>query len=137
MKVVSCYRASKLAQVSKQLIIKRKNINADNKEKYPYFCYDPVTGKFGIDIESALWIEYMQKRRNTAGYSVEKERLLTNETDDKRVKVDQGNSVDNTALFIKLINVVEESIKEVLKPSQKKMDMVKKRIVEKYRGISE
>ena len=136
MKVVSCYRAAQIAQVSKQLIIKRKNINADNKEKYPYFCYDPVTGKFGIDIESKLWLEYMQKRRNTDGYSVEKERLLTTQTGSNQGGVDHGNTVDNTALFIKLINVVEESIKEILKPSQKKMDMVKKRIVEKYRGLN-
>jgi len=136
MKVVSCYRAAQIAQVSKQLIIKRKNINAGNKEKYPYFCYDPVTGKFGINIESHVWLEYMQKRQNTAGYDVDNERLLTNKTDDKRGGVDHQNTVDNTALFIKLINVVEESIKEILKPSQKKMDMVKKSIVDKYRGLN-
>ena len=128
MKVVSCYRAAQIAQVSRQLIIKRKKINADNKSKYLYFCYDPVKGNFGIDIESKLWLEYMQKRRNTLGYSVEKERLLTNKTDDKQGGVDQGNSVDESAI----IDIVVSAIKEILKPSAKDMNRLLKLIDRKY-----
>ena len=131
MKVVSCYRAAQIAQVSRQLIIKRKKINADNKSKYLYFCYDPVKGNFGIDIESKLWLEYMQKRRNTLGYSVEKERLLTNKTDDNQGVVDQGNDVrfNNLLLATKMI------LEERLKLKKKEIDKLLFSIGERFEGM--
>ncbi len=135
MKVVSCYRAAQIAQVSKQLIIKRKKINADNKSKYLYFCYDPVSGKFGIDIESKLWLSYMQKRRNTAGYSVEKERLLTIGTDDNRGVVDQGNDADNDDRFNRLLSAVVVEIKNTFKPSKEKLDGLLQRISNRFEGM--
>ena len=131
MKVVSCYRAAQIAQVSKQLIIKRKKINADNKTKYLYFCYDPVSGNFGIDIESKLWLAYMQKRRNTIGYSMEKERLLTNKTDDKQGIVDQDNDVQ----FNNLLLAVKIVIEEKFKLKKKEIDKLLFAIGERFEGM--
>ena len=131
MKVVSCYRAAKIAQVSKQLIIKRKKINADNKSKYIYFCYDPINGNFGIDIESKTWLEYMQKRRNTAGYEMEKEKVLTTETDDKRGVVDQGNDVR----FNNLLLCVKLELEESLKLKKEKVNKILFGIGERFEGM--
>ena len=131
MKVVSCYRAAQIAQVSKQLIIKRKKINADNKSKYSYFCYDPVSGNFGIDIESKLWLEYMQKRRNTIGYDTVKEKVLTTQTDDKRGEVDQGND----ARFNNLLLAVKIVIEEKFKLKKKDMDKLLFAIGERFEGM--
>lgn len=131
MKVVSCYRAAQIAQVSKQLITKRKKINADNKSKYPYFCYDPVSGNFGIDIESKIWLEYMQKRRITLGYSMEKQRLLTNKTNDKQGVVDQDNDVRFNNLLLATKIVIEES----LKLKKKDIDKLLFAIGERFEGM--
>ena len=89
MKVISCYKAAQIAQVSKQLLTKYKKVNADDKTKYPYFSYDKDTGEFGVDIKSKSWLEYMEKRRNSIGYDPEKERVLTKQTEVKSGKVDQ------------------------------------------------
>ncbi len=64
MDVVTCYRASKLAGVSKQLIGNMKKANADNKGKYPFFAFDRDSGSFGVDTEHPSWKEYIQKRRS-------------------------------------------------------------------------
>ena len=59
MRVVSCYKASQLAQVTKQLIGNQKKVNANSKSKYPYFAFDRNSGEFGIDIESRSWKDYI------------------------------------------------------------------------------
>ena len=64
MEVVTCYRASKLAGVSKQLIGNMKKANADNKGRYPFFAFDRESGNFGVDTDDPVWKEYIQKRRS-------------------------------------------------------------------------
>ncbi len=137
MNVISCYRAAQIAQVSKQLFTKYKKVNADDKSKYPYFSFDKDTGEFGVDIDSKSWIEYMEKRRNSNGYDTEKEKVLSKNTGVELTKVDYQNTADNTALFMKLISAVEQSIIEVLKPDKKKLDLVEKMIIDKYRGMND
>ncbi len=65
MNVVSCYKAAQIAQVTKQNISLKKKVNADNKSKYKYFCYDKETGEFGVDIDHLEWKKYIKSRQSS------------------------------------------------------------------------
>lgn len=125
MNVVSCYRAAKIAQVSKQCIAKQKAVNLSNKSKYRYFSYDKDSGEFGIDIDSKYWSTYMEKRRNQKGYISYKEKGLTTDTGVKSTQVDYKNNTD----IDRLLESVEKTVIKIFKPSPKKNDEFFKELI--------
>jgi hypothetical protein len=88
MTVINYAAAAKKAGVTKQRINYMRKANADGKKRYPFFVFDPKTGKPGIDIDSKSWGEYQSadngKRVNKKSIQkrqVSKEESLTNGND--------------------------------------------------------
>ena len=111
MKVVTCYRASQIARVSKQLIGNHKKVNSHDKSKYSYFAFDRDTGKFGVDIESETWLEYMERRRLSIGYNSNKEKEPSTLTDNKST-VDPGMNADYLDNLIGMVKITLNQIYE-------------------------
>jgi len=63
MKVVTNSEASRIASVSRQAIQDLKRINTDNKRKYPFFVFDPESGKPGVNIDHKDWISYLHRNQ--------------------------------------------------------------------------
>ncbi len=104
MKVITCYKAAKIAGVSKQAIQSLKNANTLQKGKYPFFCHSPENGKFGVDIENKHWINYLDRNRDNP----KKKKLL------KKLPESKDNQPENGQLFNqnRLINAVVKAIDE-------------------------
>ena len=129
MKVVTMYGAAKIAGVSKQAIFDLKKRNAEGKSNYSFFCYDSKTGKHGINIDDIEWKQYLDRGKDKRSQV----KPTLNHTKDESISSKQ----DNTALFMNLINAVEQAIIQVFNPGKKQMDKVKELIVEKYRGLND
>ena len=119
MKVVTCYRASRIAQVSKQLIGNHKKVNSRDKSKYSYFAYDKDTGKFGVDIESDAWLEYMERRRLSLGYDPNKKNQPSTLTNIKST-VDQR---ENSDYMDDLIRIVKKTLNQIYDADADEQDM--------------
>ena len=99
MKVISCYKAAQLAQISKQAMSRQKLDNEKNRGKFPYFCYDRDTGEFGVDIESKPWKEYMRTRRSSDQYDTSKEKPTLIKLGLISVDSNSGDSVNSQAMI--------------------------------------
>ncbi len=131
MKVVSCYRASKIAQVSKQLISGHKKLNQADKSKYPYFVYDKNTEKFGVDVESEAWLLYMQSRQLVIEYKTSGKKDTVKLTGKKPTEIEESNRV----YFKNLLNVAIMALDDVFKPTEKKRSDFLKKLAQHYKAI--
>ena len=131
MKIVSCYRASAIAQVSKQLVSSHKKANQADKGRYPYFAYDKDTGKFGVDIESDAWKLYMQSRQLLIEHKGSGKKDTVKLTDDKPTESQRDNSV----YFNNLLQVSIMALDEVFEPSKKKRTDFLKKLREHYEAL--
>ena len=107
MKVVTMYRAAKIAGVSKQAIFDLKKRNADGKSNYSFFCYDPKTGKFGINVDDIEWKKYLD--RGEKKYRQGKQTVKN--TKQAVVKGDHNNDARFNDLLIATKNVLERNLK--------------------------
>ena len=64
MKVVSKSEAARMAGVRRQAINDLKNINNYHKGRYPFFVFDPGTGKPGVNIDHKEWINYLDRNQS-------------------------------------------------------------------------
>ena len=131
MKVVSCYRASVIAQVSKQLISSSKKANQADKGKYPYFAHDKNMGKFGVDIESKAWLFYMQSRQLIIEHKMSGKKDTVKLTDKKSTESENVNRV----YFKNLLNVAIMALDDVFKPTKKKRTDFLKKLAEHYKAM--
>ena len=131
MKVVSCYRASVIAQVSKQLISSHKKANQADKGRYPYFVCDKDTGKIGVDVESDTWLLYMQSRQLAIEYKSSGRKDTVKLTDKKSTNSENVNHV----YFKNLLNVAIMALDDVFKPTEKKRSDFLKKLAEHYKAI--
>ena len=128
MNVVSCYRAAKIAGVSKQRISSMKKANADSKGKYPFFAFDSKEGYFGVDIDHREWQSFIDRRKSTGllqspGANGQSENTLSQSTESR---------ADQLTIMQDLLIAVDGAISEILKPSQKKRETVRNEIVRRH-----
>lgn len=90
MKVVSNSEASRIAGVSRQAIQDLKRINTENKRKYPFFGFDPETGKPGINIDHREWQNYLNRNH---GKRVKKKQQINN-TDSQVKDKENGKTIE-------------------------------------------
>jgi hypothetical protein len=128
MNVISCYKAAQLAQISKQAMSRQKLSNEKNKGKYPYFGYDKDSGDFGVDIEHESWIEYMETRRSTTEFDLNREKALLKNM--RLVSIDRESS--NSAAFDALIESCVFAVKELFSPSNKKLNQLNDLIIDNF-----
>ena len=128
MKVVTCYKASKIAGVSKQAIHSLKNANALQKGKYPFFCYDPIKGNFGVDVENREWKNYLDRNKHHPARKNKQDK----QTNGQLNCANSPNTVDKEAL----IDAVVKSINKVFKPPVSKLRELLKMIEDIYEGRS-
>lgn len=108
MNVVSCYRAAQIAQVTKQNISLKKQINVDDKSKYRYFAFDKNTGDFGVDLDHKEWKAYMIKRRSSRSYDKSLENVSSNNTNSKLSQVNNPDLVNKTAFAKAVVGAIKE-----------------------------
>ena len=131
MKLVSCYRASAIAQVSKQLISSHKKANQADKGKYPYFVVDKDTGKCSVDVESEAWSLYMQSRQLIIEYKMSGKKDTVKLTEDKATEDENVNRV----YFKNLLNVAMMALDDVFKPTDNKRNAFLKKLAEHYKAM--
>ena len=112
MKVINYNQAAKLAGVSRQCIQNMKKLNQDKKKSYPFFCFDPGTGKHGINIDDIAWKKYVDKDNSKR---VNKKAPVKN-TESKSNYAEK----DNDASIDRLLESVEKTVIKIFKPSPKK-----------------
>jgi len=132
MKVIKYIDAAEIAGVSRQAIYDLKKINIEGKRKYPFFIFDPNTGKAGVNIEDNSWKDYLDRNRNNRV----KKKAKVNHTKSVISKVESGNNTANNNQSI--INIISSAtvaaIKEVIKPDQKTMTKLFKAIDRNLEG---
>lgn len=129
MKVVTCYQAAKLAQVSKQLISSNKTANALCKGKYPYFKFDPGSGKFGVDIHDPSWKEWIEKRQSMGLMKTDEEiKSLTN----TKSQLNQA-TLDKYEVPKTLIKAIVDAIKETIDIDKKELSKLLNLIDKKFK----
>ena len=133
MNVVTCYRASKIAGVSKQRISSMKKANADSKGKYPFFAFDSREGYFGVDIDHRDWQSFIDRRKSTG--------LLqstgSNGQSENTISQSISPTEDITSTMQNLLSAVDGAIQDVLSPSENKLQKVKSEIVRRYSEMVE
>lgn len=127
MNVVTCYAAAKIAKVSKQIMSTRKNVNADNKNKYKYFAFDKNSGDFGVDLDHNDWKRYMTKRRSTEAFKNDQLRDTKSQSTDYEP--------DNTTFKNNLMQAVVDSLREGLGLKGKELKRITGLIESKYEGM--
>ncbi len=127
MKVVTMYRAAKIAGVTKQAIFDLKKRNADGKSNYSFFCFDPKTGKHGINTDDIEWKMYLDRgnKKHRQGKKAVKG------TSEGNVDTEQNNIVNENNLLI----AVKMAIKETFSISGKEMNKLLKLIEKKYEEL--
>jgi len=135
MKVVSCYEAARVAEVSKQNLSKQKKVNANDKSKYTYFAFDKDSGKFGIDIESKAWLTYMQKRQSTIDHKASMKKTQEQPTQSTLIDHKEGKSVNQDKRFKNLLRAVVFEIKKTSKFSGKEIEKLTDDIWERFEGM--
>ena len=129
MKVVTMYRAAKIAAVSKQAIFDLKKRNADGKSNYSFFCYDPKTGKHGINVDYIKWKKYLD--RGEKKYRQGKEPVKS--TTHGVVKGEQ----DNDVRFNNLLLATKKILERDLKLGKKAIDKILFDIGVEFEGMGE
>ena len=127
MKVINYNQAAKLAGVSRQCIQNMKKANHDKKKSYPFFLFDPKTGKHGIDIEDIAWKKYVDKDNSKR---VNKKIHVKN-TESKVNPVEQQVDVDKD----NLLKAVVLAVKELYNISGKELNKLLVLIGKKYEGM--
>ena len=127
MEVVTMYRAAKIAGVSKQAIFDLKKRNADGKSNYSFFCFDPKTGKHGIDINDIEWKRYLDRgnKKNRQGNKP------VRKTKEGVIPSDQGND----ARFKNLMEAVFFVLKKTYSPSAQELEKLTGDISKRYEGM--
>ncbi len=123
MNVVTCYKASQVAGVSKQAIQSLKNANTLQKGKYTFFCYDSETGKFGVDLDNKHWLNYLDRNKDNPK---KKKRLI-------KIHKSKDKSPENSQSFNqnKLIDSVVKAIKDSFEIDEKELTELLE-LIEKY-----
>lgn len=124
MNLVSCYKASKIAGVTKQAISDMKKKNDELWGKYPFFVFVPSEGKVKVDVDSASWTDYLNRNLNNPN----KKKIQIDSTELSSSKAEE----DNNDLFFAVIDSCTESVKELFNPSEKKIGELNDLIMEKF-----
>lgn len=104
MALVSCYQASKIANVSKQAISDMKKKNDLNWGRYPFFVIVPPDNKVKVDTNHPDWFAYIERNQD----NLKKKNRQEEQTESKSSQGLQDNSVDADALIRSVLYVVGE-----------------------------
>lgn len=82
MRVVTYSEAARLAGVTRQRVNEMRVLNKDGIKEYPFFIFNPSTGKPGIDVDSSSWLEYQSLNdiRRVKRKGISDTRKVTQET---------------------------------------------------------
>ena len=121
MKIVIYSEAARIAKVSRQAIHVLKKAHLAMRRNYPFFSQDHKTKKSGVDIDHPDWKLYVD--RNNANTTKKPHPV-------KKIKVKSVKSVKkNDAyildVFLKLMQIVEETIIETIDPSEEDLNNFK------------
>lgn len=109
MNIVSCYRASQIAQVSKQAISEKRQVKIDGKYKYKYFGHDKNSGDFGVDLDHIDWKRYMDKRRSSRGFDKSLENMQSNNTKGQVSRSEVKDVVDRKSFVLATAKVISRT----------------------------
>lgn len=131
MNIVKYSEAARVANVSRQAIHLLKKAHLAMTRHYPFFCQDSKTKKTGVDIDNPDWKLYVD--RNSS--NVLKKKRPPKITKVKPVKPDKRNNEYITDLFIKLMQIVEETIVETINPTEEELNNFKESCIEKSQAV--
>lgn len=112
MNIVSCYRASQIAQVSKQAISEKRQVKIDGKYKYKYFGHDKNSGDFGVDLDHVDWKRYMDKRRSSRGFDKSLDNMQSKPSKSQASQGDQQETVIKKHFAQALVNALRKQYKK-------------------------
>lgn len=107
MNVVSKSEAARMAGVSRQAINDLKNININGKKKYPFFVFDPGTGKPGVNIDHKEWLNYLDRNQSIRVKKKEKKQI----SESKVMSCEQNNNADSQNIIKAVVLAVQEKFR--------------------------
>ncbi len=136
MNVVSYTEAAEIVGVTRQAINSLKSVNKVKANKYPFFIFDPDTGKPGIDIDSPAWKYYFtDKKPNRRPRKVLDTTNEIKQPLKSTVSITNNNEQDNNVFVGNVLKSVEKRVIELFVPSTTKLNKLKKMILDDLRGI--
>ena len=95
MKVVCNSEGARMAGVTRQAINDLKRINIEHKGRYPFFVFNPLTGKPGINIEHKEWLNYLDRNQ-----SIRVKKKATKQMTESKVAMDEYGNPDRVKDFV-------------------------------------
>jgi len=129
MNVISNSEAAKLAGVSRQAINDLKRVNACNKKKYPFFVFNPETGKPGVNIDHKEWYNYLNRNQ---GKRVKRK----SEINKPDCQVDVNENVKSVNVNNEnMIQAVAEILQQELRLPKTEMNKIFNKIEKRYKEL--